>query len=346
MIRIPEALKHAYQDCARVLANLGLIDLDPKATGIGGSRGLARNTARMDANETLGFTRQLEAIRVRVIDDKFPALKSKELIPEEPAVDPGAQSFTWRRMSQVGVFKFIAASKANDLPSVEMFATETNTPIRRIGGKYGWDTEELRAAMMMGIPLQAKKASMARTAYERKVDAVIPLGDTARGIPGILTDSNVPIVAAGISGGWLSSATAQEMLDDLHAMPLAIWSQSLQTAAPDTLLLSPRQYAKVSTKRMSEYDGKTVLQTFLASSTFIKNVDFWIHCTNAAANGIGDRAFCFRRHPDVLSYIENLKFQSLPPQANGFSFEVPCEGKTGGGIISAPYECAYFDTLN
>lgn len=346
MIRIPEALKRAYQDCSRVLANLGLVDPDPKASGIAGTRGPARATARMDANETMMFTRQLEAIRTRIIDDVFPTLKSKVLIPEEPGVDPGAQSFTWRRMSRIGVFKFIAASKASDLPSVEMYGTETTTPIRRIGGKYGWDTEELRATMMAGVPLTSKKASMAREAYERKVDAVIALGDSSRGIPGVLTDTNIPIISAGINGDWEGAATAQEMLDDLHALANAVWNQSLQTAEPDTITLPPALYAKISTKRMSDFDSRTVLQTFLASSTFIKNVDYWLPCVDAAANGTDDRAFVYRRHPDVISYIENLKFQSLPPQANGLAFEVPCEGKTGGAIVSQPYACAYCDVLN
>lgn len=346
LTKITANLRQTYLDCARVLAHLGLYDADPKAKGMRGCAPEARSSCRMDANETMTFARSLEAIKTTLIEDKFPALKSKQIFPAEQGIDPGATAYTWRRLSRVGVFKFISARNASDLPTVEMYGTEVTTPIRTIGGQYGWTTEELRNTTMAGLAVQPKKAQMARDAFERKADSVIALGDTTRGIPGALTNSDIPLIVAGINGHWLTSATPQEMYDDLHTLANAVWLQSLQTFTPDTILLSPALWAKVSSTRMSEFDSRSVKEAFLASSAMIREVDFYLPCTDAAANGTDDRALVLVRNPAVAAYVENLPFQSLPPQAQGLRFAVPCEGKTGGCLVFQPYACGYCDVLN
>lgn len=343
-MNVSPALRRTYQDCGRVMANLGLIDL--KGGGLASCRTAAELAdGRMDANEVMATARQLEAVKAEVIDDEYPELKGKALVPEEPGIDPGAQSFTFPVVTRLGLFKFIA-NYATDLPRVDGYVTETNSPIRQIGGAYGYTTEDLRAAAMLKRPLSPLKAKWAREAYERKVDNVLALGDTTRGIPGLLKNSAVPIITSGITGGWLASATAAEILADLFTLSFAVWNQSLQTHTPSTLLLSPRLYAKVATKQYSTMVPTSLLKIFLEGSPFIREVVPWLPCEGAAANGTNDRAMVYTRDPKNLAYVESLKFQSLPPQARGFEMYIPCEGKVGGTIMYRPFSAAYCDVLN
>lgn len=341
------AQKRNYNDAVRVLVDLGMVD-SQSLRGSGGLRaaqslGTLNAQTRMDANETMFFSRQLEHIKIEIVEDEFPAYKAKELIPQEPGVNPGAQSFTWRQFSRVGVAAMVA-NYGQDLNRVDMFGTENTSAIRTIADAYGYTTADIRAAMLAGVPLQAKKGQMAREAYERFADQIFAIGDSNRGVPGLLKNSAVPIVTAGITGTW-SGATPAQMLADLYALGFAVWNQSLQIHSPKTLVLSGAQFQVIASTPFSATIPDTVLEVFLKSSTMISEVVPWLRCDKAAANGTNNRALVYTRDPKLLAYIEPLPFQSQPPQARNLEFVVPCEGRVGGTVIYRPFSMAYCDIL-
>lgn len=332
--------KRTYADAMRVLTAMGMVDL--KGPGYAKSL-LLGGTGRMDAGETAIFARQLEHIRVEIVEDEYPQYKSKELIPQEPGVNPGATAFTWRSWSRVGLAKMVA-NYATDLPRVDMYGSENTTAIRTIGDSYGYSTQDIRSAMMAGIPLTAKKGQLAREAYERAADKIFALGDSNRNVPGLLKNSSVPIVTAGITGGW-ASATPAQILADLFALGFAVWNNSLQIHSPATLVLSGAMYQIIASTPYSSQVPKSILEVFLESSTMIREVVPWLRCEKAAANGTNSRALVYTRDPKILAYVEPLPFQSLPPQAVGLEFVVPCEGRVGGTVIYRPLALAYCDIL-
>lgn len=328
------AAKRSYSDAHRVLAQMGLVE--PRGPGL-------RKCGRMDANETMFFARQLEHIKIEIVEDEFPEYKSKLLIPQEPGVNPGAESFTWRRFSRTGIAKMIA-NYGHDLPRVDMFGIETTTAIRTIGDAYGYSTADIRAAMLANVPLQAKKGQLAREAYERAADAVFAIGDSKRGVPGLLKNTDVPILTAGITGTW-ATATPAQMLADLYALGYGVWNASLQVHSPATLVLSGAMFQIISSTPFSATIPDTVLEVFLRSSPMIKEVIPWLRCNGAAANGTNSRALVYTKDPKYLAYIEPLPFQSQPPQAQSLEFVVPCEGRVGGTVIYRPLSMAYCDIL-
>lgn len=324
-----------YEDSVRVLSAMGLVDF--KGPGV-----LRSN--RADANETMFFTRQLEHVQVEVVEDEFPELKAKQLIPLRGGVNPGAQSFTWRQWSRVGLAKMIA-NYATDLPDMKMYGTEATTSIRTIGDKYSYSTQDIRSAMMGNVPLDSMYARYAREAYERKVDSVLALGDSTRNVPGFLKNSAVPLVTSGITGNWDGSTPAQ-ILADLYAFAFSVWNASKQIHSPATLLLGGKEYQIIASTPFSSQVPDTILEVFMRSSTMIREVIPWLACEGAAANGTDNRAVAYTRDPRYLGYIEPLPFQSLPPQAHGLEFEVPCEGRVGGTVIYRPLSMAYCDIFS
>ena len=300
---------------------------------------------RLDAGETAIFQRQLESIKVQIIEAEYPHLKARELIPVEPGVDPGADTFTWRFWDRLGTAKMIV-NYADDLPRIDMFGSENKTAIETIGISFAYSTQDVRAAAKANVPLQARKALYAKEAAERKLEHIASGGDTTRNVPGVLKNANVPIISAGINGNWTpGGATAAQMYSDAHALAFTVWSQTLQIHEPDTMVLDSTPYQTFASTPYSTLNGESVMQVFLKSTPFIKQIIPWVECAKKAANNTSSRAWVYEKTPLNLALVIALEFQALPPQMQGLEFAIPCEMRTGGAVYYRPLSAVYCDVL-
>lgn len=304
---------------------------------------LAALTLNLDANETAAFARELEAIRTEVVEYDFPELKARAFIPLEPNVDPGAETLVWYEFQDVGIAEMIV-NYADDLPSINALGSKQTSPIESHGVSYQYTTQDLRAWRKTGRPLDRRFPEAARKAVERRIEEVAALGHTARNVPGFLKNGNVPFVTTGINGGW-TTATADEILEDLMTIAFAVWENSKGTHTADTMLLGTQAYKIVSTKIFSTYTGETVLSVFLRSQQMIKSVEHWIYCDTADAENNGERVVVYEKNPSNAALVIPLDFQSMPPQAKSLAFYVPCEGRIGGAVVYKPLSLAYADAL-
>jgi hypothetical protein len=184
---------------------------------------------RMDAGETAFFARELESIKVQIVEAEYPTLLARQVIPMGSGVDPGADTYTWREFDRSGLAKVIS-NYATDIPDVEEQGKENKSSIESIGIGFSYSIQDIRAAAKVGRPLQARKAMLAREEAERTIDDILALGDSTRGVPGFLKTTGVPLLTVGVNGSWLTSATAAEMLADLRLMEFTVWKQSKKTA--------------------------------------------------------------------------------------------------------------------
>ena len=60
---------------------------------------------RMDANETNSLALQLESMRAKVWEDKYPPIKARRYIPVYSGDDPGAETVSFETQTEVGVAK-------------------------------------------------------------------------------------------------------------------------------------------------------------------------------------------------------------------------------------------------
>ena len=295
---------------------------------------------RLDANETAAFARQLEDIDTELYRVEYPELKGTKIIPIRTAIQEGAEEYTYRVMDKAGLSRVIA-NYAEDLPRVDVQGKEVTVKLFGHGASYGYSVQDLRRARMTGLPFDAERALAAREAIERKNDEILAFGESTVGVKGFLNGTGIDLVSVGVTGTW-STATGDQIVADLLLMERDIIEDSNGVEMPDTVIMSPGQYALASTKRLANTET-TALDFFLKKSVGVKSADHWHRCSLADAGGTGPRVAMGRRDRTRLEGLLPLPFASLPPQPVGLSYVVSCDSRCGGVIFRYPKSWRYMD---
>ena len=291
---------------------------------------------RMDG-AGLFLERQLEFIRPQVFEVTYADIKYPTLLPVTSEAGPGAQTFTYRIMDSTGEFKLIADA-ADDLPRADISQIERTINIRSFGGSFGYTVQELRAAQMATIALEQRRATAVRRAYEEKVESVAMFGESSVGLVGFFNNPTVDVVAADT---WFDTATAAEMLELLNYGVSAIINASKMKEQPDTILLAYEDYNKISTTRNSDSSDVTVLEYFLRTNPYIRNVEpiNQLDAGNSVLNT--NRMVVYKRDPEKVQLHIPQPLELFPPQQRGLEFIVPAHARVGGVALYYPKSVIY-----
>ena len=295
---------------------------------------------RMD-EAGLFLERQLEFIRPQVFEVTYADIKYPTLLPVTSEAGPGAQTFTYRIMDSTGEFKLIADA-ADDLPRADISQVEKSINIRSFGGSFGYTVQELRAAQMANIALEQRRASAVRRAYEEKVEAVAMFGESTVGLAGFFNNSTVDVIATDRwFTGSTASGTAQDMLELLNYGVSAIINASNMKEQPDTILLAYEDYNKISTTRNSDSSDVTVLEYFLRTNPYIRNVEpvNQLDADNSVLNT--NRMVVYKRDPEKVQLHIPQPLELFPPQQRGLEFIVPAHARVGGVALYYPKSVIY-----
>lgn len=293
---------------------------------------------RWDANETAAFARQLEDIDAQIYRKVYPELKGTLLVPAKTDINPGAEDYTYRVFDFVGQSKVIA-NYADDLPRVDVQGREVTNKLFGHGASYGYSIQDMRRSAMMSVSLDVERAMAVREVIARKNDAIIAFGESTVGVKGFLNNADVSLVSPA-TGTW-SSATAEQIADDLFKMERAIIADSKGIEMADTALLPPSLFALASTKRLSNTET-TALEFFLKKSLGVKNVEHWYPLETAGSGNVA-RIAMYRRDPSKVQCLLPLEFNQMPPQQKGLGFEINCDARCGGTIFRFPGSARYMD---
>ena len=295
---------------------------------------------RMD-DAGLFLQRQLEYIRPQVFEITYADIKYPTLLPVTSEAGQGAQTFTYRIMDSTGEFRLIADA-ADDLPRADISQVEKSINIRSFGGSFGYTVQELRAAQMANIALEQRRASAVRRAYEEKVEAVAMFGESSVGLAGFFNNSTVDVIAADKwFTGTTASGTAQDMLELLNYGVSAIINASNMKEQPDTILLAYEDYNKISTTRNSDSSDVTVLEYFLRTNPYIRNVEpvNQLDADNSVLNT--NRMVVYKRDPEKVQLHIPQPLELFPPQQRGLEFIVPAHARVGGVALYYPKSVIY-----
>lgn len=309
---------------------------------------------KLDAAESVFFERQLEYVRAKSYDVKYPALRSRDMIPVDNSVDRGAESVKYIQYDAVGMAKIIS-SYAHDLPRVDVLAKEFRANIKSIGDSYGYSIQEIRAAAFAGIPLEARRANAARLAIEQKIDIIGALGDSDNNLLGLFNQPNAQVytIPAGATTGttWgngtgvgAGNKSAGEILGDLTAVANKAVQVTNGVEVADTIIIPIPQYGVIATVNMATGINATILEFFLRSNPWIRTVDYWHRLTGAGA-GATNRMICYKRDPDHLQFIIPQEFEQFPPEAEGLEFKIACHARCGGVVVYYPLSIIYADGI-
>jgi hypothetical protein len=302
---------------------------------------------REDAGESVFFARQLEYVRSKTYDVEYVNLSAMELFPIDTSVPAGAKTITWRQWDGVGAAKIIA-NYADDIPRVDVQALETTTPVRSVAVSYGYDVQEIRHAQFAGVALDAKRAAQARKAVDEAFNRYAWNGDAISGLPGFLSNTNIPAVVlaadgTGASKLW-STKTSDQIIRDMNAVVNSIFTVTKGIHRATDLWMPLSQYAYISSTPRSSTSDTTILAYFLANNPFVKTVKPVFELTGAGAGGT-DRMIAAENSIDNYQMNIVMPFMQHPPQPRNLYFEVPCEARFGGVTIERPLAFAYADGL-
>jgi hypothetical protein len=307
---------------------------------------------RLDANETMMLSNQLEQMRARIVDIQRPEFKARQLVPVTHEIDPGAESWAYSQWDRAGMAK-VVANYADDIPKVATFAKKFTFGVETIALGYDWSWLDLLRAAKAGVPLRARKAAAVTTGFEQKIEEIAALGIKETDAKGLLNNANVPQInaaapAAGSSTAWTGGdKKAPEILDDLLAMEDSIITTTKGVMRPDTLLMPLSRYRQLA--KMALYTGAgsnptdTILKVFLERSGAVRNIDWWYFCDTANAGQ--PRAVMYRRDPTVVHLEIPQEQQELPPQAKNLTLDINSVGRIGGVAFEYPLGAVYMNGI-
>ena len=303
-------------------------------------------SGRFDANESMFFARQLEAIKAQTYDVKRANLNALQLMPVSTDVPEGATTITYRQYDTVGMAKVIA-NYANDLPRADVTGKEFTSNIRSIGNAFGYNTQEIRSAIFAGVNLPARKAMAATRAHQEKINALAFTGDADHGLPGLISNTNVPEVTLLADGTGTSktfaSKTADKIVRDVNSLINKIISQSKGVHRATEVWMPVEQYALIATTQNSTASDTTILQ-FLQQVhpgvTFRQVVEL-----DGAGASSADRMYAIENSRDNWAVEIPMMMKMYSPQQKGLEFEVPVESRFGGVIIEYPLAFAFADGI-
>lgn len=301
-------------------------------------------SGRFDANESMFFARQLEAIKAQTYDVKRANLNALQLMPVSTDVPEGATTITYRQYDTVGMAKVIA-NYANDLPRADVTGKEFTSNIRSIGNAFGYNTQEIRSAIFAGVNLPARKAMAATRAHQEKINALAFTGDADHGLPGLISNANVPEVTLAADGTGSSktfaSKTADKIVRDVNSLINKIISQSKGVHRATEVWMPVEQYALIATTQNSTASDTTILaflQQVHPGVTFRQVVEL-----GGAGESGTDRMYAIENSRDNWAIEIPMMMKMYSPQQKGLEFEVPVESRFGGVIIEYPLALVFAD---
>lgn len=296
-----------------------------------------QSTGRLDANESVFFARQLEAIKTQSYDVKRPVLNALAVFPVDTSVGEGATSVTYRQYDTVGMAKIIA-NYADDLPRADVSGKEFNSPVRGIGVAYGYDMQEIRSAIFANTDLPSRKMRAAQRAHEEAINKFSWAGDVNSGLPGFISNSNIPAYTVPADGTgstktW-TTKTADQIIRDINGVINQVQTQSKGIHRANLVIMPLEQYAYISSQPRSATTDTTILAFVQANNPGVEFKAI-IELDGAGAAG-ADLIYAGEFNAENIQLVIPMMFKQYTPQIDGLEYKIPCESRFGGVLVPFP----------
>jgi hypothetical protein len=296
-----------------------------------------------DAGETGNFARDLEAITAAVVEEKFPQFKWADLVPVKVDAPMGAVSHLWREVKDFGKAELLNNLSPEDFPTAETQGKENPGVFRSIGAKHHYTVEELRAAQMMQIKPDQRKASTARKAIEQKLDQLV-LGTVEGPFKGLYHDDmavdDTSAINAKLTGAatWTGTVSPEKYITVFRTMSDNAFVESKGAFDQFDFVLSLRHAPFMSQwLDATIVGGGTTVQDFvLRNVPRARSISFTDRARGTGGGAGVDRILCYPRSPEVLEAYVPIRFETFAPQLRGMTFEVYNHAKYGGLRVYHP----------
>ncbi len=299
--------------------------------------------------------RQASLIEPTVYAMRYQEIQYPTLIPVDTSAPEWIQSVTYFSMDGVGRAEWFAG-QAQDIPKVGLTRDKLETTVSMAAIGYGYDLEELGTAQLLGMNLNADKATLARRIAEEKIEQVAFVGDAAKGYTG-LVNSSAPTATTAPADGTSSattfaSKTPTQILRDVNTVLTGIWTGTVGAEMADTLLLPASVLTDLGSRMVSEHNPMTVLEYTQRNYIYTQTTGQQLtirgvfgHLDTAGASST-KRMVAYRRSPEVVKMHIPMPFRFLPAWQTGpLRFDVPGIFRVGGVDIRRPKAVRYLDGI-
>ena len=282
------------------------------------------------------LARQLTYVRNKALDVPKAPLTAFQVFPVQTDIPRGADSAVQPIYDGVGMAKVIS-NYADDLPRVDVFATENVVRIKDLGVSYGFTDKEVENAAFARINLSASKATKSRRAIDLKINEIAWKGDKANKIIGFLDNPNISeyTIQAGKSGKTdFAHKTEEEILKDITEFLQTVCDATKQVEQPNTLLLAPSAYAHLASTRLSNSD-KTLLDFVKYSHPELTRVMKVGELKGASDDG-KDMMACGYFDPDYIRLEIPNRFEQKPAERRNLETVINCTASVAGVTVTVP----------
>jgi hypothetical protein len=299
--------------------------------------------------------RQASLIEPTVYAMRYQEIQYASLIPVDTSAPEWIQSVTYFSMDGVGKAEWFNGN-AHDVPKVELTREKFETSVSMAAIGYGYTLEELGTAQLLGMNLSADKATLARRIAEEKIDAVAFVGDTAKGLTGLVNSSTPTATTAPADGTGSAttfiSKTPDQVLRDINGQLTGIFTGTLGAEIADTILLPYSVLLDLSTRRIDAVNQTTILEWVERNNIYTRTTGQALtirgvfgYLDTAGAGGT-KRMVAYRRSPEVLKMHLPMPFRFMQPWQTGpIKFDVPGIFRVGGVDIRRPKAVRYLDGI-
>ena len=333
---------------------------------------LINTGAILNDDEGVFFQRQLEYIQAQSYDVLYPELKGRGLLALNTEGGEGINTITYRSYDKRGETAIIAG-KATDLPRGDISGKEYSINVKTLGNAFGYSRQELAAAKVTGMPLEARKAEATRKSYEEKVNQLIFFGnaennlhgffDGPAGAPALTADRQVVAQSAtGSNVRWRGSKTPDEIVADLTTALVAMYAGTKQLFRPNEIWMSVANKQLLMNTPRSLQSDMSIMNWFLQNNDFINSADqikdinevagIYPSVNDAGAGTItgafdptqssGEGFTVVANASDNMRVREPFPYMHLPVQYKGLEFEINCYGRFAGVEMIRPAAVAHW----
>ncbi|MGQ3080689.1 MULTISPECIES: DUF2184 domain-containing protein [Rhizobium/Agrobacterium group] len=299
--------------------------------------------------------RQASLIEPTVYAMRYQEIQYASLIPVDTSAPEWIQSVTYFSMDGVGKAEWFNGN-AQDVPKVELTREKFETSVSMAAIGYGYTLEELGTAQLLGMNLSSDKATLARRIAEEKIDAVAFVGDTAKGLQGLVNSSTPTATTAPADGTGsattFASKTPDQVLRDINGQITGMFTGTLGAEIVDTILLPYSVLLDLSTRRIDAVNQTTILEWVERNNIYtrttgqaltIRGVFGYLDTAGASST---KRMVAYRRSPEVLKMHLPMPFRFMQPWQTGpIKFDVPGIFRVGGVDIRRPKAVRYLDGI-
>lgn len=299
--------------------------------------------------------RQASLIEPTVYAMRYQDIQYSQLIPVDTSAPEWIQSVTYFSMDAVGKAAWFNGN-AQDVPKVELTREKFETSVSMAALGYGYNLEELGTAQLLGMSLTPDKASAARRIAEETIDGVAFVGDTVKGLTGLVNNASVTATTAPADGTGsattFASKTPDQVLRDINGQLTGIFTGTLGAEMADTILLPYTVLLDLSTRRIDAVNQTTILEWVEKNNIYtrttgqpltIRGVFGYLDTAGASST---KRMVAYRRSPEVLKIHIPMPFRFLPAWQTGpMRFDVPGIFRLGGVDIRRTKAVRYLDGI-